>query len=130
MKRDLSKPLASTFGDEPKGKSLSKTKTAGPKPKPTGENYAAVSKAGGKNKQRQSQQAATPKPMSKGKKIAMAVGAGAAIAGKVAYDMYHGKIRGNYMNEYNVGGGTLYKNSGPYGDNPSNRELRKWKKSR
>jgi len=129
MKRDLSKPLASTFGDEPKGKSLSKTKTAGPKPKPTGENYAAVSKAGKKNKQRQSQQAAAPKPMSKGKKIAMAVGAGAAIAGKVAYDMYHTNIEGSYMHEYEIGRGTK-KNTAPYGDNPSNRELRKWKKSR
>jgi hypothetical protein len=116
--------------DEPKGKQLSKTKFDSPSGKVIGEQRNAVSKAGEKNKSRQNEAAAAPKPMSKGKKILMAVGAGAAIAGKVAYDMYHDKIRGNYMSEHNVGGGTLYKNSGPYGDNPSNRELRKWKKSR
>ena len=128
MKRDLSKPLASTFGDEPKGKSLKKTSIAGPKPKPIGQAHSAVSKAGEKNKQRQAAAAAAPKPMSKAKKAAIAVGSGLALVGKVAYDAYHTKIRGDYMNQYHVGGGTM--SNPPHGDNPSNRQLRKWKKSR
>jgi hypothetical protein len=128
MKRDLSKPLASTFGDEPKGKTLGKTSVSAPKAKPIGQDYAAVSKAGDKNKQRQATAAAAPKPMSKAKKAAIAIGSGVAIAGKVAYDVYHDKIRRDYMGEYNVGRGTI--SNPPLGDNPSNRSLRKWKKSR
>ena len=52
MKRDLGKPLASTYGDEPKGKSLSKTKVNTPKSMPTGEQRAAVNKANDKNNKR------------------------------------------------------------------------------
>jgi hypothetical protein len=115
-------------GDEPKGKQLSKTKFETPSGKVIGEQRDAVSKAGEKNKARQDKAAAAPKPMSKAKKAAIAIGSGVAIAGKVAYDVYHDKIRRDYMGEYNVGRGTI--SNPPLGDNPSNRSLRKWKKSR
>ena len=112
--------------DEPKGKQLSKTKFDSPSGKVIGEQRNAVSKAGEKNKGRQNEAAAAPKPMSKAKKAAIAIGTGAAIVGKAAYDIYHDKIRGKYGEAY----ADAPDKSGPYGYNPSNRELRKWKKSR
>lgn len=115
-------------GDEPKGKSISKTKFEAPRGKVIGEHRNAVSKAAEKNKARQGEAAAAQKPMSKAKKVAIAIGSGLTIAGKVAYDVYHDKIRRDYMGEYNVGRGTI--SNPPLGDNPSNRQLRKWKKSK
>jgi hypothetical protein len=127
MKRDLSKPLASTFGDEPKGKKISKAKFESPSGRVKGEQRLAVSKAGDKNKQRQAEAAAAPKPMSKGKKAAIAIGTGVAAAGKVAYDLYHDGLRKDYGTHR---ASLTFKEQESVKTHPSNRELRKWKKSR
>jgi hypothetical protein len=111
MKRDLSKPLAPTF-NEPKS--------------PTKKQYKAVEKMGAERKTMTEpylQQKSAQKR--KGKNVKAALGAAAGIIGKVAYDAYHGVIGANYANEYTGTG-----KKAPYGDQPSNKELRKWKKSK
>jgi hypothetical protein len=110
------------------GKALSKTKITAPNSKPTGEQLAIVAKAGDKNKQRQAEAAAAPKPMSKGKKAAIIIGGAAALVGKKVYDVYHEGISSDYHTEYGYGSGSGNKGKYPYGEDPSNKELRKWKK--
>lgn len=114
-------------GGEPKGKSISKTKFEAPSGKVIGEQRNAVSKAGEKNKARQGEAAAAPKPMSKTKKAAIAIGTGVAAAGKVAYDLYHDGLRKDYGTHR---ASLTYKEQESVKTHPSNRELRKWKKSR
>ena len=123
----MSKMRTGRMQPVPKGKTLGKTSVSAPKANPIGQDYAAVSKAGDKNKQRQATASAAPKPMSKAKKAAIAIGTGVAAAGKVAYDLYHDGLRKDYGTHR---ASLTFKEQESVKTHPSNRELRKWKKSR
>jgi len=107
--RDLGSPLAPTY-NEPK--------------KITKAQANKVSEiAKGSNMKLKAQNKAAKK--SKLKSTLIKVGTGVGIAAKVAYDVYHGRIGADYATEYSGTG-----KDAPYGDMPSNKELRKWKKSK
>lgn len=111
MKRDLKNPLSSTF----------------PEPKTTAAQYKAVAQIGQKNRAASNEyfeaQAARKKSNRNTLKTAAATVVG--IASKIGYDMYHKGIQDDYDQAY--GGSTKPK---PYGDKPSNKDLRKWNKEK
>ena len=107
--------------DDPiKGASLKPAPKAKAKPMPKKE---AASVALEKTRKTQASQAeAKRKSTNKKTAIAGAVAA-AGVGAKVAWDNYHMKLKNQYHDNY------YYQNKqGPYGKNPNNRSLRKWKK--
>lgn len=91
MKRDLSKPLAPTYGDEPKGKKISKAKFESPSGRVKGEQRLAVSKSAEKNNLRPRQE--SERQQIKNEKRARVVAAGVIGAslvklGKVMHERF------------------------------------------
>ena len=95
----------------------------GPKPISKAQANKVSEIAKGSNMKLKAQNKAAKKK--KFKNTMLKVGTGIGIAGKVIYDAYHSRIGADYSTEY-VGTGK----DAPYGNMPSNKELRKWKKSR
>ena len=97
----------------------------GPKPISKMQAYRVTEAAEKSNKKLKAQNKAAKKQ--KFKNTMLKVGTGIGVAGKVIYDAYHRGIQNDYTSTYKNAGGANYM---PYGDSPSNKELRKWKKSR
>lgn len=109
--RDLGSPLAPTY-NEPKKITKAQANKVSEIAKSSNANLKAQNKAAKKSKL---------------KSTLIKAGTGIGIAAKVVYDAYHRNIQNDYSSTYKNAGGANYM---PYGDSPSNKELRKWKKSR
>lgn len=109
--RDLSTPLAPTYGGP------------GPITKKMADKVTKI--ASESNTKLKKQNKAAKK--NRIKNAALKAATGLAIAGKVVYDAYHRNIQNDYTAAYMNAGGS---ENTPYGDSPTNKQLRKWKKGK